>query len=302
MTSAALSGAAGEESWKGRSPELEDPLNRYVYHPLARRLARLLQPTPVTPNAVSAMSGAMVCAAAAFYSLGSWPLGVLAGFACHLAWHVFDGADGDLARLTGKASPIGEFVDGACDYLSHIVLYVALATILDDQIGGWAWALTIVSGFSRIAQSNHAETQRRMFLWRVYGVPWLKVSEAGERRVFSGASWLSRGSERVTRAYLWLSQRMAPGATRLDTLAEAAAGDPVRAAEVRRRVHRASRSSLMLQKVLGANPRTIMLGVSMLAGSPLWFFLIEVVGLNAILAVSIRHQNAVDRELLAELA
>ena len=133
MTSAALSPAAGEESWKGRSPELEDPLNRYLYHPLARRLARLLQPTPVTPNAVSAMSGAMVCAAAAFYSFGSWPVGVLAGFACHLTWHVFDGADGDLARLTGKASPIGEFVDGACDYLSHIVLYVALHMIWDGH-------------------------------------------------------------------------------------------------------------------------------------------------------------------------
>jgi phosphatidylglycerophosphate synthase len=302
MTSAALSGAAREESWKGRSPELEDPLNRYLYHPLAKRLARLLQPTPVTPNAVSAMSGAMVCGAAAFYSFGSWPLGVLAGFACHLAWHVFDGADGDLARLTGKASPIGEFVDGACDYLSHIVLYVALAAILDGTLGGWAWALASVSGVSRIAQSNHAETQRRTFLWRVYGVPWLKVSEAGERRVFTGGSWLSRGSQRVTRGYLWLAQRMAPGASTLDALAEAAAGDPVRASEVRRHIHAASRGSLALQKALGANPRTIVLGLSMLAGSPLWFFLIEIVGLNAILALSIRHHNAVDRELLAELA
>ena len=40
----------------GRPRELQDPLNFYFYHPLARRLARLLVPTPVSPNMVSVMS------------------------------------------------------------------------------------------------------------------------------------------------------------------------------------------------------------------------------------------------------
>jgi phosphatidylglycerophosphate synthase len=295
MSSTALSQGSTGADWKGRSPELEDPLNRYVYHPLARRLALLLRPTGVSPNAVSVMSGAMVCAAAALYTLGGWPAGIVAGFACHLLWHVFDGADGDLARLTGKASPIGEFVDGACDYLSHIVLYIALATILDDSIGGWAWALAAFSGVSRIAQSNHAETQRRMFLWRVYGVPWLKVTEERHRRVFAGGNWIGRMSECVTRAYLKLAGWMSPGAGRVDRLTETSSAD------IRRRIFEASRGSFVLQKALGANARTIVLGLSMLAGSPLWFFLAESVLLNLILVASVRHHNAVDRRLLREL-
>ena len=48
----------------GRVPELEDTLNHHVYHPLAFRLARLLQPTRVSPNMVSVASGALVCTAA----------------------------------------------------------------------------------------------------------------------------------------------------------------------------------------------------------------------------------------------
>ena len=36
----------------------------------------------------------------------------------------------DLARLTGKASPTGELVDGVCDYSAHVVLYVVLAAML----------------------------------------------------------------------------------------------------------------------------------------------------------------------------
>ena len=36
-----------------RPVELEDRLNRLIYHPLAASLARLLQPLGVSPNAVS---------------------------------------------------------------------------------------------------------------------------------------------------------------------------------------------------------------------------------------------------------
>jgi phosphatidylglycerophosphate synthase len=35
----------------------------------------------------------------------------------HMGWHVLDGADGDLARMTGRASPQGELFDGICDYV-----------------------------------------------------------------------------------------------------------------------------------------------------------------------------------------
>ena len=38
---------------QSRPPELQDGLNRYLYHPLAARLARLLAPTRITPNLVS---------------------------------------------------------------------------------------------------------------------------------------------------------------------------------------------------------------------------------------------------------
>src|SRR5688572_27180177 len=166
------SSSAGLREAERKSPpatvkpaELEDPLNHYVYHPLARRLAAWLQPTGVSPNAVSAMSAIAVVAAAFAYAGLDWPLSVLIGLAFHLSWHVFDGADGELARLTGRSSPFGELVDGIADYTGHGVMYVALAVFLDDWLGIWAWLLSTLSAFSRIAQSNHAESQRRTYLW-----------------------------------------------------------------------------------------------------------------------------------------
>src|SRR5688572_15643844 len=150
---------------RGRPRELEDSLNRYVYHPLAARLASSLRPTGLSPNVVSVAGMLLAWAAAWAYTTLAWPQGVLLGFALHLLWHVVDGADGDLARLTGTASPTGELVDGVCDYAGHAVLYIALAAMLDDQLGGWAWALAVAAGASHIAQTNHAETQRRTYLW-----------------------------------------------------------------------------------------------------------------------------------------
>jgi hypothetical protein len=172
----------------------------------------------------------------------------------------------------------------------------------DSFVGGWAWVLATIAGVSRIAQANHAETQRREFLWRVYGVPWLRTQQVAGKRVFSERGWFSRNSARVMRGYLALGEAMAPYSKRLDRLVEDAQRDPDRQAEVRRRVRDASRGSLLLQKALGANPRTVLLGLSMIAGTPLWYFLIEGVLLNAVLAISVAHQNAVERRLCAALS
>lgn len=251
----------------GRVPELEDPLNHYVYHPLAFRLAKLLQPTGMSPNAVSGVSGALVCIAAVLYTGVSWPVGALAGFGCHLLWHVADGADGDLARLTGKASPIGEFVDGAADYLSHIFMYLLFAATLDDgAIGVWAWPLVTFAGVSRIVQANHTETQRRQYLWRAYGVPWLRTQRDRGNRVFTEQGWFSRNSARIMQGYLMLGERMAPYSAPLDQALRATQLERPQA-ETRALVRASSRRSLLLQKGLGANPRTILLGLSMIFGA-----------------------------------
>lgn len=280
-----------------RSPELEDALNRYLYHPLSSRLARLLQPTAVSPNAVSVAGMLLVWAAAWAYVTIAWPYGALLGFALHLGWHVVDGADGDLARLTGRASPTGEMVDGLCDYAAHVVLYVALASMLDDRIGGWAWVLATAAGASHAFQTNHAESHRRNYLWWACGIPWLKHTQAAGDEALLGRNAFGHLCAWLTSLYLRAARWMAPWSTQLDALVDDAASDPARQARIRRLVRRASRRSLLYEKLIGPNPRTIMLGISMLAGSPLWYFLAETLLLNLILVASIVHHNTVQRLL-----
>jgi hypothetical protein len=286
---------------RARKPELEDWLNRHLYHPLSGRLARLLVPTGVSPNMVSVAGALSIWAAAWVYASVEWPYGALLGLALHMLWHVIDGADGDLARMTGKSSPTGEMVDGLCDYAGHCILYFTLAAILDDQIGIWAWPLAVAAAVSHAVQTNHAEAQRRSYQWWCYGVPWLKHAQAAGDEVFEQRSGFSRTFAWLPRVYLKVAEWMAPSASRLDAFVEQAADSPRRRARISRLVRRSWRRSLVYEKLVGPNPRTIMLGASMLAGSPLWFFLGEVVLLNMILAASVTHHNAVGRRLVERL-
>ena len=284
-----------------RRAELQDALNRYLYHPLSHRLARAMRPTPIPAHAVSVAGMLLVWAAAWAYSSLAGMAGVLLGFSLHLLWHVVDGADGDLARLKGTASPTGELVDGVCDYAGHLVLYLALAAMLDDRIGVWAWIAAAAAGASHIVQTNHAETQRRSYLWWAHGVPWLKHARAAGDEVFRNRSWFSLGFSWMARLYLRLPDKMTPWAARLDLLVEAAADDPVRLRRIRRLARARFRRALRYQNLVGPNPRTLILGASMACGSPLWFFLAEAVLLNLVLIASVRHHDAVARRLVERL-
>lgn len=279
-----------------RPRELQDPLNLYLYHPLAWQLARVLSRTRLTPNMVSVIGGLCVVAAAVAYSQPWWPVSALLGLALHMTWHVVDGADGDLARLTGRASPFGEMVDGICDYASHIVLYFVLIFILKAQIGNVAWAWGVIAGISHIVQSNHVEVQRRSYQWWVYGVPWLKNTrrkrDPGELR--GGAAGLAD-------LYLRLASGLTPYAQRIDTAVDEANGNPVRLAQIADTVRSEAPPLLRIVKLLGPNPRALVLGASMLLGTPLWYFAYQAIVLNMMLVWSVTAHNAAAKRVAARI-
>lgn len=272
----------------GKPRELQGFLNRTIYHPAARRLASLLVPTPVTPNMVSVFGALMVIATGILYARIGTPVAIVFGFTLHLLWHVVDGADGDLARMTGRASANGELIDGLCDYGGHIILYLLLGSMLDDHLGGLAWVLAVGAGASRIAQSVFAESSRRSYQWWAYGVPWLQHSPTATRGL-SGA---------LGRAYLAASRVLTGATATVNALVASAEVDPVERQRIARLAREAAPSFLRVPGALGANPRTVILGLSMIAGSPAWFFLAELVVLNVLLVLGLVRQHVQCRRLV----
>ena len=95
-----------------RPKEIEAHTNRWFFHPLSRALAQLLAKTSVHPNLVSFVGVGFGLAAAYNYYHFHDPKSVITGFVCMLIWHVLDGTDGMLARMTGKATVLGRAIDG----------------------------------------------------------------------------------------------------------------------------------------------------------------------------------------------
>lgn len=241
---------------------------------------------------VSVLGATMVALAGILYAKVGTPTAIALGFMVHLLWHVVDGADGDLARMTGRASPSGEIVDGMCDYGGHFALYVLLASALDDSLGAGAWLLAVGAGLSRAFQSVFAESSRRSYQWWAYGVPWIQHN----RSAATGLGGM------LTRLYLWASGLLTGGTTKINALVASAGADPVEHQRIARLARETGPAILGIPAALGANPRTIVLGLSMIAGSPLWFFLVELVLLNILLVAGIVRQHAQCRRLIRLIA
>jgi phosphatidylglycerophosphate synthase len=82
-------------------------------------LSRLLLCTSISPNAISVLGAAIALAAALCYAQGGyWPM--LAG--AFLSWFssMWDGCDGEVARLSFRETPLGCWLESVCDDLYYI--------------------------------------------------------------------------------------------------------------------------------------------------------------------------------------
>ncbi len=90
---------------------LDGPVSRYLNRRFSLPLARLLRPTPITPNQVSLFALAVALAAAVAIALGA----EIAGGVLVQVSSVIDGVDGDLARAKSMTSRFGGLFDSVLD-------------------------------------------------------------------------------------------------------------------------------------------------------------------------------------------
>lgn len=97
-----------------KSREVEDPINLWVHRPLAYAFMRLVYPTPMTPNMVTALATMVGFMAGACFLRGT-PEAMLLGGALVWISAILDGADGFVARAKNMHSEFGRALDGTAD-------------------------------------------------------------------------------------------------------------------------------------------------------------------------------------------
>ncbi len=259
--------AARWRAW--RSAEIEEPINRYFIHPLSWILTQWFARWGIHPNHVSLMGLGCGIGAAIAYGFGREGWTCMVGLLCMLLWHILDGADGQLARLTGRASELGKLFDGLCDHGTFVALYTALAASLVPQMGPWAFLLAAGAGLSHFVQASAYERQRQLYEGIVLGKPVLTPAWEQVPAVLRG----------LYRVY-WAVQKQLSGERYLFVLLR----DGM-VWYVRRLYRLLLRPVVYAWSVLSSNYRTAALFVLCCAGMPAAFFWWELIGLNGLMVL-----------------
>jgi hypothetical protein len=159
-----------------KSMDTEEFIDIHFYRPIGYRWALLVGKLNISPNMVTIAGiiigiGAGICFG--FSSLIINVLGMLL-----LIWaNMYDSADGQLARMTGKKSHLGRLLDGLCGIIWFTVIYVAICFRLAPSWGIWIWILAVVTGYFHGKQTGIADYYRNIHLFFLKGKLGSELSE-----------------------------------------------------------------------------------------------------------------------------
>jgi phosphatidylglycerophosphate synthase len=124
-----------DEKYKAtlKSAETEDWLDLHVIRPACYYLAVFFAKFDIHPNTVTIWSMIIGAASAVFFGCASYyycgwnglMLNLVAIVMLMIA-DIFDCTDGQLARMTGKKSPLGRILDGAAGFTWFVPIYTAM--------------------------------------------------------------------------------------------------------------------------------------------------------------------------------
>ncbi|NVJ99682.1 MAG: CDP-alcohol phosphatidyltransferase family protein [Alphaproteobacteria bacterium] len=277
----------------GRPGDIEDASNRYLIHPLSDKVVTLAHKLKLTPNSVSFLGlGCGLVAAVLYYQLPN-VVAVVGGFLAMLGWHIFDGADGKLARLTGQTSAFGRIIDGICDHLVFGAVYIALVMhLMSTSYAPYAWWLAIGAGLSHALQAAGYEERRQKYQRRLKGQARENIEKAlltidGKRSFLAGL-------------YDSAQKLVSGGASDFDTALAA-----LRQTDVgcRKAAQLVSQTVPMVRAwgILNANNRTFLICIFALVDQPALYFLFEIIVLNlvllALMVAEHRQENALGAQI-----
>lgn len=261
----------------GRPVSIEELSNRFVIHPLSALVARVAISAGISANTISCLGLGCGLIAGVLYYYQDHSAFIWGGFFSMLAWHVFDGADGQVARATNTTSAFGRIIDGICDHLVFGAIYFAFAGyLLKAGYGPTVWLLLIGAALSHAVQAAGYEERRQKYQRRLRGV--------GREEVATGLLDIDGRPSMLARAYDSAQKFVSGGQSALDEKLRWYASNNAPEALSRSLVKRTA-ILVRLWALLNANNRTIILAICAFIGQPELYFLYEIIVLNALLVL-----------------
>jgi len=114
--------------------ETEEILNQFFNRPLAYLTAKLFHKLKSSPNFVTMLSMAFGVSSGFLFAQGEYHYVLAAAILLELMI-IFDCADGQLARMIRRSSPLGKTLDGLADITTHMAIFYGVAFALYRELG-----------------------------------------------------------------------------------------------------------------------------------------------------------------------
>lgn len=278
-----------------KSLDTEEFIDIHFYRPIGFQWALLFKKLNISPNAVTIASIFIgVAAGVCFYFDELWI--TITGMLLLIWANSYDSADGQLARMTGKNSPLGRILDGVCGDLWFISIYAAICFRLTPEWGIWIWVLGAVAGFFHSKQASMADYYRNIHLLFLKGESGSELSRSDKLEAdFVKLSWKKDFIYKLFGIfYLNYTKEQEKSTPKFQKLMETI--NSVYANKIPNEFRQQFRQkSLPLMKytnMLSFNTRVIVLFIGLLLNIPWVYFVFEITVLNIMLIyMVVTHEN-----------
>ncbi len=281
--------------------EIEEYYDRWVSRPVGALAARAGRAMGASPNQMTVLATLVGVAGGTLqYDTRT----AAAGFLLLIAHGILDSADGQLARWTGQSSDLGRVLDGASGYVTHVVMYAAIAAGFVARGGTPAiWVAAAAAGASTIAHAQLYDYHRGAYIDAVLKGKATKT--AGVKAVRSKTA-AAKGrlalADRILRGYEAVQRRLVGPHLQVEAALASRAPDGELAEADRDAYRRAFYRRVCGWNLFGDNTRRFALGACALLMHPEWYFAFVLFVANAALVMVWRWQASADRAFLRALA
>ncbi len=288
-----------------KSQDTEEWLDIHFTRPLGLMWANLFNRFNVHPNVVTLLSIILGAAAGVMFYYPDL-LHTVAGILLLVWANLYDSADGQLARMTGKKTMWGRVLDGFAGDVWFFAIYAAICLRLTPEWGIWIWLLAAASGFIFHAkQCQLADYYRNIHLYFIKGKSGSELDNSQKLRAdFRALTWRK---DPVSKTFLYFygnytrSQEMqTPAFQRFYAALRGRFGEQI-PQTLRDDFRRGSLPLMKYANILTFNTRAIVLYVVMLVGQPWLYFVFEVTVMTLIYCYMRSRHEGLCRELTARL-
>ena len=287
-----------------KSTDTEEWLDIHFTRPLGLMWANLFNHFNIHPNVVTILSIILGAAAGVMFYFPDMThtiIGILL-----LIWaNLYDSADGQLARMTGKKTRWGRILDGFAGDVWFFTIYAAICLRLQGQPipftqvnwGIWIWIIAAISGFIfHGKQCQLADYYRNIHIFFIKGKSGSELDSFSSLRAeLKTLSWKKDGMWMVFLYfygnYTHSQEQMTPAFQHLRKRMTEVYGDSPVPAEVAAEFRKGSLPLMKYANILTFNTRAIVLYISLLIGQPWLYFVFEIIVMSILfLYMRSRHE------------